>query len=113
MCSKFFLFVLSVYLHMKWEYFILEGRFFLPSQQGTVMQHAVKKEKRQCCVYLPGQRSSKKVEEDITQRLNVISSRLLDPEMSVDAGVPCGSSQILVLAIWDVDVSLWIAILLR
>ena len=77
------------------------------------MQPTVEKEKRQCWVYLPWQRSSKEVEEDVTQRLNVVSSRLLNPKMGVDAGIPCGSSQILVLAIRDVDVCLRIAILLR
>jgi hypothetical protein len=39
--------------------------------------------------------------ENITKRLEIISTRLLNTQMSIDRSVPSGTSQVLVLPVWD------------
>ena len=43
-----------------------------------------------------------KVHEDVPEALHVISPALLDPKVSVDAGVPGGSCEVLVFPVGDV-----------
>lgn len=50
--------------------------------------------------------------ENITQRLQVISSRLLDTQMSVDASVTSGTSQVLVLPVRNVQMGLGVSVFL-
>lgn len=61
---------------------------------------------------LPRQRSTQEVHENVAEGLEVISSRLLDTQVSVDGSVSSSSSQVLVLPVWDVQVGLWVAVLL-
>jgi hypothetical protein len=62
---------------------------------------------------LPRQSTTQEVHEDISERLKIISAGLLDTQVSVDRGVTSCTSQILVLAVRDVEMSLWITELLR
>jgi hypothetical protein len=61
---------------------------------------------------LPGQRATAKVEHDIAKGLHVITARLLNTEMGVDTGVACSTRQVLVLTVWNVEVSLRVTVLL-
>lgn len=49
--------------------------------------------------------------KNVTKRLEIISSRLLNTQMSIDRGVPGGTSQVLVLPVRDVQVSLGVSVL--
>ena len=51
---------------------------------------------------LPGQPTSQKVDEDISQALQIISSALFNTDVGVDRGVPSGPCQILPILVWDV-----------
>jgi len=51
---------------------------------------------------LPGQAAAQKVHEDVTERLEVVSPRLLPPEMRVDRHVARRAGQRLALAVRDV-----------
>jgi hypothetical protein len=62
---------------------------------------------------LPGQASAQKVHENMAQRLQVVSSRLLSSQVGVDAHVSRGSRQRLALAIGNVLFGLWVSVLLR
>ena len=53
-----------------------------------------------------------KVHEDVPEALHVISPALLDPKVSVDAGVPGGACEVLVFPVGDVLVSAGVAVLL-
>jgi hypothetical protein len=48
----------------------------------------------------------------VTKRLEIISSRLLNTQMSIDRSVPSGTSQVLVLPVGDMQVSLGVSVLL-
>ena len=61
---------------------------------------------------LPRKRATTEVEHHVAQRFHVITSRLFNTEMSVDACVPSRSCQVLVLAVRDVEVSFRVSILL-
>lgn len=61
---------------------------------------------------LPGERTTAEVEHDITERLHVITARLLNTQVSVDTGITGSSSQVLVLTVRDVEVSLGVAVFL-
>ena len=61
---------------------------------------------------LPWQATPQKVHEDVTQRLQIISSGLFPAQMSVDAHVPGGTRERLALAVWNVLLGLRIAVLL-
>lgn len=61
---------------------------------------------------LPRQRATEEVHEHISQRLEVISSRLLNAEMCVDGSVTSSASQVLVLSVRDVQMSFGVSILL-
>ena len=50
--------------------------------------------------------------ENVTERLQIISSRLLDTQMSVDGRVPSGTGQILVLSVRDMKMRLRVSIFL-
>jgi hypothetical protein len=49
--------------------------------------------------------------KNITKRLEIISTRLLDTQMGVDGGIPSGTSQVLVLPVRDMQVSLGVSVL--
>lgn len=50
--------------------------------------------------------------KDVAERLQIISSRLLDTQMGVDGRVPSGTSQVLVLSVRDMEVRLGVSVLL-
>ena len=50
--------------------------------------------------------------ENITKRLEIISTRLLNTQMSIDRSVSSGTSQILVLPVWDMQVCLGVSVFL-
>ena len=59
---------------------------------------------------LPGKRAAAEVEHDIAERLHVVSARLLNAEVGVDAGIASGTGQVLVLAVRNVKVRFRVAI---
>lgn len=61
---------------------------------------------------LPGEPSAKEVHENVTQSLQVVSSRLLTTKMGVDAHVTGGSRETLSLSVGDVLLRLGVAVLL-
>lgn len=61
---------------------------------------------------LPRERTTAEVEHNITQRLHVVTTRLLNTKMGVDGGITGSASQVLVLSVWDVEVGLGITVLL-
>ena len=61
---------------------------------------------------LPGQRTTAEVEHHVTKRLHVVTTGLLDTQVGVDTGVTSGTSQVLVLTVRDVEVSLGVTVLL-
>jgi len=61
---------------------------------------------------LPGERATAEVKHDVSQRFHVITARLLNTQVSVDTGVTGSSSEVLVLAIRDVEVSLGVTVFL-
>mmetsp|Transcript_30923 Transcript_30923/g.95494 ORF Transcript_30923/g.95494 Transcript_30923/m.95494 type:complete len:332 (-) Transcript_30923:16-1011(-) len=62
---------------------------------------------------LPRQRPAQEVDEDVAHGFKVIATGLLDAQMSADAAVARGTRKILALLVWDVLVSLRVAVLLR
>lgn len=46
-------------------------------------------------------------------RAGTLDCRLTDAKMCVDGSVASSSSKVLVLAVWNVEVCLWVAVLLR
>jgi hypothetical protein len=61
---------------------------------------------------LPWEGASAEVEHDIAERLHVVTTGLLDTEMSVDGGITSSASQVLVLTVRDVEVSLRVTVFL-
>ena len=61
---------------------------------------------------LPRKRTTTEVEHHIAQGLHIITTRLFDTKMCVDTGISSGTSQVFVLTVWNVEVSLWVAVLL-
>jgi hypothetical protein len=61
---------------------------------------------------LPWKAPPQEVHEHIAQGLHIIPPALLNTQMGVNTGVTRCSSQVLVLAVWDVDVGLWVPVLL-
>lgn len=61
---------------------------------------------------LPGERATAEVEHDIAERLHVVTSRLLDTQVSVDGGITGSTGQVLVLSVRNVEVSLGVSVLL-
>jgi hypothetical protein len=61
---------------------------------------------------LPGKGTTAEVEHDIAQGLHVVTARLLNAEMGVDTGITGSASQVLVLTVGDVEVSLGVTVLL-
>lgn len=61
---------------------------------------------------LPGKGSTAEVEHDISERFHVITAGLLDTQMGVDTGITGGTSQVLVLSVGNVEVSLGVTVLL-
>jgi len=55
---------------------------------------------------LPWEGALEEVKEDVSDRLHVVSSGLLDSDVSVDRGVPCSSGQRLVVTVWNMRTSL-------
>mmetsp|Transcript_18583 Transcript_18583/g.58777 ORF Transcript_18583/g.58777 Transcript_18583/m.58777 type:complete len:215 (-) Transcript_18583:401-1045(-) len=61
---------------------------------------------------LPGQAASEEVHEHIAKGLEVVTARLLDAQVSVDGRITRCACEVLVLAVGDVLVRLWVAVLL-
>lgn len=61
---------------------------------------------------LPGKRATAEVKHDVAQGLHVITSRLLNTQVSVDRGVTSSTSKVLVLSVGNVEVSLGVSVLL-
>ena len=59
---------------------------------------------------LPGERATAEVEHDVAQRFHIITTRLLDTQVGVDTGVPCGPGEVLVLTVGNVEVSLGVTV---
>jgi hypothetical protein len=62
---------------------------------------------------LPWQRTAKKVDENISEGLQIIASSLFDAQMAVDRGIASSASQALVGMIGNVVESVFITILVR
>lgn len=61
---------------------------------------------------MPREAASKEVHKDVSQGLEIISSRLLSTQMGVDGHVSSCSTQTLPLSIRDMLLRLWISVLL-
>lgn len=61
---------------------------------------------------LPWQRSTAEVEHDVSEGFHVVTAGLFDTQVGVDTGITGSTSQVLVLTVRDVEVSLWITVLL-
>lgn len=61
---------------------------------------------------LPWQGAAQEVHEDITKRLEVVTTGLLDTEMGVDRRVTSSTSEVLVLTVGDVEMCLGVTVLL-
>lgn len=61
---------------------------------------------------LPGQRAAQEVHEHVSERLEIITTSLLNTQVSVDRGVTSGTSQVLVLPVGDVQMGLRVPVLL-
>mmetsp|Transcript_7527 Transcript_7527/g.21372 ORF Transcript_7527/g.21372 Transcript_7527/m.21372 type:complete len:209 (-) Transcript_7527:115-741(-) len=62
---------------------------------------------------LPRQAASPEVHQHVADGFEIISTTLLNAGMRVDAGVPRGARQLLVVAIWDVLLRKRVSVLLR
>lgn len=62
---------------------------------------------------LPGKRSPQEVHEHIAQRLEVITSALLNAQVCVYRCIAGSACETLVLTVRDVDVGLWVTVLLH
>lgn len=61
---------------------------------------------------LPWKGATAEVEHNISERLHVITSRLLDTQVGVDGSITGCAGQVLVLTVWNVEVCLWVTVLL-
>ena len=61
---------------------------------------------------LPGEGATAEVEHDISKGFHVVTTGLLNTKMSVDAGITCSSRQVLILTVWNMEVSLRVPIFL-
>src|SRR4051812_24262450 len=62
---------------------------------------------------LPGKRAAAEVQHDITQRLHIVATRLLNAQVGIDGSITSSSGQVLVFAVRDVEVSFRVTVLLR
>jgi hypothetical protein len=58
---------------------------------------------------LPGQHAFQEVDKNVSNRLDVISSRLLNPQMSIHRCVPCRASELLFVLVWNVLTGFWVS----
>lgn len=63
-----------------------------------------------CLKALPRERSPTEIHHDISQRFEIIATRLLYSEMRVDGGISCCSGEIFVLAVGDVEMCFGVAV---
>ena len=63
-------------------------------------------------VTLPWELAAQEVHEDVSEGLQVVTACLLNTKMGVDRGVTCGTRQILVLPVRNVEMGLWVTVLL-
>lgn len=61
---------------------------------------------------LPRELATEEVHEDVTERLEVVTTGLLDTKVGVDRGVTGSSGEVLVLTVGDVQVRLGVTVLL-
>jgi hypothetical protein len=62
---------------------------------------------------LPWEGTTKEVHEDVGKGLEIITTSLLDAQVGVDGGVTSGTGQVLVLAVGDMEMGLWVPEFLR
>lgn len=62
---------------------------------------------------LPWESTTKEVHEDVGKGLEIITTSLLDAQVGVDGGVTGGTSQVLVLAVGNMEMGLWVTEFLR
>jgi len=58
---------------------------------------------------LPWESTAEEIHEDVCEGFKVITTSLFDAQVGVDRSVASGTSQVLVLAVRDVQVGLWVA----
>jgi len=51
---------------------------------------------------LPRERAAEEVHDDVAERFKVVTTALLDAEVGIYAGVPSGTGEVLILAVWYV-----------
>jgi len=61
---------------------------------------------------LPWKGTTAEIKHNVSEGLHIITTRLFDTKMSIDGCVTSGTSQVLVLTVWDVEVSLRVTVLL-
>jgi len=61
---------------------------------------------------LPRKGTTAEVKHNVSERLHVVTTGLLDTQMSIDRGITGSTSQVLVLTVRNVEVSLWVTVLL-
>mmetsp|Transcript_10209 Transcript_10209/g.27873 ORF Transcript_10209/g.27873 Transcript_10209/m.27873 type:complete len:271 (+) Transcript_10209:176-988(+) len=66
---------------------------------------------RRCLQTLPRQRPAQEVHQHVAQRLQVIPTGLLNPQVRVDRRIPRRPRQIFVFTVGNVDVRLWVSVL--
>jgi len=62
---------------------------------------------------LPREGATQEVHEYVCERLEVVTTGLLNTQVSVDRGVASGTGQVLILPVWDVQVGLRVTEFLR
>ena len=61
---------------------------------------------------LPRERTAEEVHEDVGERLEIITTSLLNTQMGVDGGVTSGTCEVLVLSVGNVKMGLRVSVLL-
>lgn len=61
---------------------------------------------------LPGEGATAEIKHDIAQRLHIVTTGLLNTQVSVDTGITSGTSEVLVLTVGDVEVGLGVTVFL-
>ena len=61
---------------------------------------------------LPGERTTEEIHEDVSEGFEVVAASLFDTQVSIDGRVTSSAGQVLVLPVGDVQVGLWVPVLL-
>ena len=62
---------------------------------------------------LPGKRTLQEIQQDVANRLKIITSSLLNSNMRVDRSVASSACQALVVTVWNVLACLWVSVPFR